>query len=53
MTIGIAKVCANGNNVYFRKIEGYIPSGLDARLIPRVDRLSDENLLDFKILKIC
>ena len=33
----------------FRKIEGYTPSGLGARLFP-VDRLADENLLVFEIL---
>ena len=28
MTIGIAKVRADGSITYFRKIEGYIPTGL-------------------------
>ena len=52
MIIGIVKVRANVNNI-FRKIEGYTPSGLGARLIP-VDRLgwlADENLF-FEIFKI-
>ena len=31
--------------ITFRKIEGYTPSGLGARLIP-VDRQADENILN-------
>ena len=39
MTIGIAKVCADRNNVYFIKIEGCTPSGLGSRSFT-VDRLA-------------
>ena len=40
--------------IIFRKIEGYIPSNLGARLIPvdSAGRLADKNVLVFEILKI-
>ena len=48
LAIGIANVMLADLSFILRKFEGYIPSGLGARLIP-VDRLAEENLLVFEI----
>ena len=39
---GMTKVHANGNNIYFRKFEGYIATCIAV--------LADENMISFEIL---